>query len=190
MSEALNNELGSLASYQAVNTTRLKPVGPNLTYYPNGLAVDSNIELVGAPQGQQRMQIRMADPVSGNVGRFGWAADTTTVGEDVVPYMQFYNNAANGLTDFYSNNGWMRFTGWSGTKTTFAIQFKGGSTPRTIVSAANTAPANTSDYVTSDESGKQYGAFEFYLDESNNKLMIKVLYSDGTTAKSGEVALT
>lgn len=34
------------------------------------------------------------------------------------------------------------------------------------------------------------GSISFYLDEGNNKLMIKVMYSDGTTFKSGEVALT
>lgn len=52
-----------------------------------------------------------------------------------------------------------------------------------------TSPITSASSVT-DDGDLGPGQFQAYIDEANNKLKFRVCYNDGTTFKTGEVALT
>ena len=100
----------------------------------------------------------------------------------------YIGNTASTLMKFYNNQGDYEITGHNGTTGTTPIKLK-SVTPSAIIAAPKAAVAN-GDMTSINTSGKEAGSASMYLDETNNKLKFKVLYSDGTTFKTGEIALT
>ena len=147
--------------------------------YKQSATFEKSFEIGTASSGVDQL-IGFWDPTGNTQNRltFGIASDGGTILSNT--------NLADML--FYNNQGKYIFSGHNGSTGTIPLKLE-SKTP-SVICATPLTPVATAEMTTVSTTGLEAGSASMYLDETNNKLMFKVLYSDGTTVKTGEISLT
>ena len=140
----------------------------------NGMAIQGNIEFYGTGV----HAVKFNDYATGSLYTGGISIESDNKFNIFGIFGAIVNTGMSDLT----------FQGNSGSSVINIAKFYGGGGD--IITATPTGAAPNVSFISNNSGSAVYGSVSMYLDEAGNNLKFKVVYSNGTTFKTGTVALT